>query len=95
MRKRAPILSQTRHEHPRPRSLALLVQSTTFLAACSSRVPARVVSVKAQQVEIATAGTDGAATVVFEAGLGDDWTHWDLVARARRSRAAFHPNVQA
>lgn len=55
-------------------SLAVL-----FAASCSSRIPARVETVDGHQVEIATAGA-GAATVVFEAGLGDDWTRWDAVA---------------
>jgi pimeloyl-ACP methyl ester carboxylesterase len=62
-----------------------------FLAACSSRVPARVVTVNGHQVEIATAGAGGAATVVFEAGLGEDWTHWDEVA----SEVALHARVFA
>jgi pimeloyl-ACP methyl ester carboxylesterase len=60
--------------------LVLLVSNVAFVAACSSRIPARVVTVDSHRIEIATAGTGGAATVVFEAGLGNDWTHWDLVA---------------
>ncbi|HEY4183445.1 MAG TPA: alpha/beta hydrolase [Polyangia bacterium] len=57
-------------------------------AACSSRIPARVELVDGHQVELATAGTGGAATVVFESGLGEDWTHWDEVASqvARQAR---------
>jgi len=43
------------------------------------------------QVEIATAGAGGAATVVFEAGLGDDWTPWDEVA----SEVAHHAPIFA
>jgi pimeloyl-ACP methyl ester carboxylesterase len=60
-------------------------------AACSSRIPARVVTVDGRQVELATAGTGGGATVVFEAGLGEDWTHWDEVA----SEVARHTRVFA
>lgn len=71
--------------------LALLVLAVAFLAACSSRVPAKVVTVNGHQVEIATAGTGGAATVVFEAGLGEDWTHWDRVA----SEVASHARIFA
>jgi pimeloyl-ACP methyl ester carboxylesterase len=56
-------------------SLAVL-----FAASCSSKISARVASVDGHQIEIATAGAGGAATVVFEAGLGDDWTRWDEVA---------------
>ena len=57
-------------------------------AACSSRISSRVQNVHGRQVEIATAGAGGAATVVFESGLGEDWTHWDEVARevARHAR---------
>ena len=71
--------------------LALLALGAAFLAACSSRVPARVVTVNGHQVEIATAGAGGAATVVFEAGLGEDWTHWDEVA----SKVALQTRVFA
>lgn len=64
--------------------LSILVLPT----ACSSRIPARVEVVAGHQVEIATAGKEGTATVVFEAGLGEDWTHWDEVAAevARHTR---------
>jgi pimeloyl-ACP methyl ester carboxylesterase len=71
--------------------LALLASGAAFLAACSSRVPARVEIVDGRQVEIATAGAGGAATVVFESGLGEDWTHWDQVA----SQVALHARVFA
>jgi pimeloyl-ACP methyl ester carboxylesterase len=60
--------------------VALLVLAAAFLAACGSRVPARLETVNGHQVEVATAGAGGAATVVFEAGLGNDWTPWDQVA---------------
>jgi pimeloyl-ACP methyl ester carboxylesterase len=60
-------------------------------AACSSRIPASVEIVNGRQVEIATAGTGGAATVVFESGLGEDWTHWDEVA----SEVARHTRIFA
>jgi pimeloyl-ACP methyl ester carboxylesterase len=75
-------MSQLRH---------VLVLAAAFLAACSSRVPARVVTVDGRQVELATAGDGGGATVVFEAGLGEDWTHWDEVA----SEVARHARVFA
>jgi pimeloyl-ACP methyl ester carboxylesterase len=52
-----------------------------FMAACGgSKVPARLATFDGHQVEVATAGAGGGATVVFEAGLGDDWTPWDEVA---------------
>ena len=60
--------------------LAPLALGAVLVAACSSRVPARVVTVNGRHVEIATAGAGHAATVVFESGLGEDWTHWDEVA---------------
>jgi pimeloyl-ACP methyl ester carboxylesterase len=71
--------------------LALLVLGAAFLSACGSRVPARVEIVNGHQVEIATAGSGGAATVVFEAGLGADWTPWDEVA----SEVAHHARIFA
>lgn len=75
---------------------ALIVTSTLagalFAAACGgTQVPAHVTMLGGRQVEVATAGTAGAATVVFEAGLGDDWTTWDEVA----SRVSAHARVFA
>jgi len=61
------------------------------LAACSSKVPAKIAMIDGRQVEIATAGSGGAATVVFEAGLGRDWTDWDEVA----SEVAHHTRIFA
>jgi pimeloyl-ACP methyl ester carboxylesterase len=58
-----------------------------FVSACSSRIPARVETIDGRQVEIATAGTGGPATVVFEAGLGRDWTDWDEAASEISRRA--------
>jgi pimeloyl-ACP methyl ester carboxylesterase len=65
-----------------------LISIAVLVGACSSRIPARVEIIDGHQVEIATAGVSGAATVVFEAGLGDDWSHWDEVASevARHTR---------
>lgn len=62
-----------------------------LLAACGSEVPAQVAIVDGRQVEVAAAGSGGAATVVFEAGLGDDWTRWDEVA----AEVAQHARVFA
>jgi pimeloyl-ACP methyl ester carboxylesterase len=76
--------------HFRTAQLALLLIAL-LVAACSSRVPAKLVTVSGHQVEIATAGAGGAATVVFESGLGEDWTHWDEVA----SNVALHGRVFA
>ncbi|KAB2908991.1 MAG: alpha/beta fold hydrolase [Kofleriaceae bacterium] len=67
------------------------VLGMVLLAACGSKVPAHVETVDGRHVEIATAGSGGAATVVFEAGLGDDWTPWDAVA----SEVARHARVFA
>lgn len=66
------------------------VIAAVFLAACGSTVPATVEIVNGHRIEIATAGS-GVATVVFEAGLGDDWTSWDKVA----SQVAQHTRVFA
>src|SRR5712671_1011799 len=68
-------MTSAHHDHTR-----LLFVAVLLVAACGSTVPARVETIDGHDVEIATAGTRGAATVVFEAGLGDDWTSWDNVA---------------
>ena len=70
---------------------ALTAALAAVLAACSTAVPATVDNVNGRQVEIATAGSGGSATVVFEAGLGEDWTKWDEVA----SEVADHTQIFA
>ena len=71
--------------------LALLLLGAVLFTACGSKVPARVETFNGHQVEIATAGAGGAATVVFESGLGVDWTPWDEVA----SQIALHTRIFA
>jgi pimeloyl-ACP methyl ester carboxylesterase len=71
--------------------IALLLSAASLLAACGSKVPARLEIIDGREVEIASAGTGGPATVVFEAGLGDDWTPWDEVA----DRVSEHTRVFA
>jgi pimeloyl-ACP methyl ester carboxylesterase len=58
----------------------LLIAAVVLVAGCGSTVPARIETIDGHDIEIATAGSGGAATVVFEAGLGNDWTSWDNVA---------------
>lgn len=63
-----------------------------FLTACGgTKVPSQLITQDGRQVEVATAGAGGGATVVFEAGLGDGWTHWDEVA----SQVSEHARVFA
>lgn len=69
----------------------LLVPIVLVIAGCGSTVPARVETIDGHDVEIATAGSGGVATVVFEAGLGDDWTSWDNVA----DQVAQHTQILA
>jgi len=58
-----------------------IVVGAALLAGCgTTTIPSRIDTVNGQQVEVATAGTGGTATVVFESGLGADWTPWDQVA---------------
>ena len=68
-----------------------LLSIVALAAACSSRIPARVEVIDGHQVEIATAGEGGPATVDFESGQGEDWTHWDEVA----SEVARHTRIFA
>ncbi|MEP6863067.1 MAG: alpha/beta hydrolase [Deltaproteobacteria bacterium] len=70
---------------------SLLTAALVLVAGCGSTVPARIETIDGHDVEIATAGSGGVATVVFEAGLGDDWTSWDNVA----SQIAQHTQVFA
>lgn len=69
----------------------LFLAAALLLGACGSTVPARIETIDGHDVELATAGRGGAATVVFEAGLGDDWTSWDDVA----DRVSRHTRVFA
>src|SRR3954463_3835608 len=69
----------------------LLGAAVVLVAACGSTVSARIDTIDGHDIEIATAGSGGAATVVFEAGLGDDWTSWDNVA----NEVAQHPRIFA
>jgi len=80
-------MTSAHHDHSR----LLLITTLVLIAACGSKVPARVETIDGHEIEIATAGSGGAATVVFEAGLGDDWTSWDNVA----SRVAQHTRIFA
>lgn len=56
---------------------AVLV-SSLLLSACT-RLESEVVNFQGRKIEVVNAG-DGPITVVFEAGLGDDWKHWNRVA---------------
>jgi pimeloyl-ACP methyl ester carboxylesterase len=69
----------------------LFTAAAVFVAACGSSIPARIETIDGHDVEIATAGSGGIATVVFEAGLGDDWTTWDNVA----NQVAQHTRIFA
>ena len=52
--------------------------SSLALAACG-HLDSEVVELDGREVEVVEAGAGG-TTVVFEAGLGDDWKHWNRVA---------------
>ena len=69
----------------------ILIAAVVLLGGCGTTVPARVETIAGHDIEIATAGSGGAATVVFESGLGDDWTSWDNVA----SQVAQHTRIFA
>lgn len=63
------------------RSLLLLL----LLTACGT-LTSSVTTVNGRAVELVEAGTTG-PTVVFEAGLGNDWTAWNPVASEVATRA--------
>lgn len=71
-------------------SIAYTVFLATQLAGCSAVLDSRLTELDARSIEVVTEGT-GPATVVFEAGLGDDWTRWDQVA----AEVALHARVFA
>lgn len=61
-------------------TLGAIVIAIASLVGCSStRIDSHVVRMDGRAVEIVTAGT-GVASVVFESGLGNDWTSWDAAA---------------
>jgi len=66
--------------------LAAVALATVLASACSTNLKGHVVQADGRAIEIVEAGS-GAATVVFESGLGDDWTPWDDVASAVSVRA--------
>lgn len=51
----------------------------TLSAACTTNLTPTVAQVSGRAVELVKAGS-GDATVVFESGLGSDWSVWDQVA---------------
>lgn len=66
-----------------------LLLAAGVLSGCT-RLDSEVVAFDGRSIEVVVAG-EGDATVVFEAGLGDDWKNWDKVA----SSVADHARVFA
>jgi pimeloyl-ACP methyl ester carboxylesterase len=68
---------------------AFWLLASAALTACGPELSPTLASVSGRTVEVVEAGT-GALTVVFESGLGDDWTPWELVAaQVARDRRVF------
>lgn len=74
----ASILRSSRALRSLARGWALVALAT--LSACGAELDPTLVEVSGRTVEVVEAGA-GDVTVVFEAGLGDDWTPWKRVAR--------------
>lgn len=72
----------------RSRTSALL--ALVVLSACGTNLTPTIAHVDGRDVEVVEAGA-GDVTVVFESGLGADWTPWDEVA----SEVADHARVFA
>lgn len=74
----ASILWSSRPLRSLARAWALVALAT--LSACGAELDPTLVEVSGRTVEVVEAGA-GDVTVVFESGLGDDWTPWKRVAR--------------
>jgi pimeloyl-ACP methyl ester carboxylesterase len=82
-----PIRLSSRLRHVLTSALALFTFAT--LVACGTNLDSNVVEFNRRHVEVVETGT-GDATVVFESGLGADWTPWDVVAtNVARSARVF------
>jgi hypothetical protein len=71
-----------RSRTPNPLAHAALLLGIAGLIACGPQLTPTLGTVSGRTVELVEAGT-GPGTVVFESGLGDDWSRWDLVAGPR------------
>lgn len=69
---------------------AILFVFAAQLIACSTQLKSHLTQLDSREIEVVREGT-GSTTVVFEAGLGDDWKRWDKVA----SEVAQHTRVFA
>lgn len=58
---------------------AVMMLAVLSLTGCGTRLEPHVATVNGRAVELVTAGA-GDTTVVFESGLGADWTVWDEAA---------------
>lgn len=86
----ASFVSSTLFTRPRARARFALLIGALTLTACGNNLQPSVVHVDGRAVEVVEAGA-GEATVVFESGLGNDWTPWDNVA----SEVSRHARVFA
>jgi pimeloyl-ACP methyl ester carboxylesterase len=78
-------------ENTLPSPRRALVAISTLLAlvalpACGTRLDSTVAQIDGHAVELVETGA-GDTTVVFESGLGDDWTPWDAVASQVATKA--------
>lgn len=71
-------------------AMSVLAIAAMAMAGCSNLLVPHPAWVDGRAVEVVTAGT-GTSTVVFESGLGADWTPWDETA----SEVAGHARVFA
>jgi pimeloyl-ACP methyl ester carboxylesterase len=77
-------------EFSRISQITSVLLSLSWLAGCSPGLESSIAQVSRHAVEIVDVG-EGEATVVFEAGWGNDWTPWDSVA----AEVAVHTRVFA
>jgi pimeloyl-ACP methyl ester carboxylesterase len=65
--------------HPTTSLLSAAILAIALASACGTNLTPTIAEISGRSVELVEAGSGG-ATVVFEAGLGDDWSGWDAVA---------------
>ena len=74
-------IQSTPFRHALPIASAATLLASVLLSACSTQLTPTTAHIAGHDIVVVEAGS-GDATVVFEAGFGDDWSGWDATAAA-------------